>query len=305
MFNNPLYPTSPYYGFQSPIGGFMSGTADIINAQGQWQIQTQQAYQEREKWKQAKIETRRKNVDEYLYERAVLPTVEDERERSRIENLRRSRNDPPPGDIMSGTALNQLLVACQQQQARNVPGPSVALDANVLKNINVSSGATSGSVALLRDAGKLSWPLALRRADYKSERDQLDQLALGVYKQATAGKVDGDTLDQMTSAVSSLEGRLRQQISDISASDYIKAKRFLNEMTDTITALQDPKVSNYVTGNWAATGNTVADFVQEMTRKGLKIAPAVPGDEAAYRALHTAMVAYYTWPDKPWDTMAK
>ena len=58
----------------------------------------------REQVRQGRIDNRRRSFDEYLYERERRPSQEDERERARLENLRRSRNDPPITEIWSGLA---------------------------------------------------------------------------------------------------------------------------------------------------------------------------------------------------------
>ncbi len=300
----PSYPWNPYPNYNGVYGGFLSGAADVINSQGQFMVSQQQAYQMREQVRQAKIDTRRKNLDEYLYERAVMPTTEDERERARLENLRRSRNDPPITEIWSGKALNDLLLGIQQQFARNIQGPKVPLDPYVLERINVTGSQTGGSLGLIRD-GRLTWPLAFRANEFNGARQQLDQLASKAYRQAQSGAVDGDTIQGMTAAVDSLAKQLKRNIDEISANDYIKAKRFLNDLTDAITVLQDPNASKYLTQKWTARGNTVGDLTRDMTSQGLKFAPAVTGDEAAYVALHRDLVQYFVPPDKPWDPAAK
>src|SRR5947209_16438679 len=144
------YPYYPGYNYD-PYGGYLRGAADVINAQGKFLVNTQQAYLTREQVRQARLDSRRRSFDEYLYERERRPTLEDERERARLENVRRSRNDPPITEIWSGKALNDLLLAIQQQQAKGLRGPAVPVDGEILKNINVTSGASSGSLGLLRD----------------------------------------------------------------------------------------------------------------------------------------------------------
>src|SRR5437868_6486858 len=81
----PVYATNPYVEYKGPYGGYLSGAADVINSQGQFMTSQQQAYLTREQVKQASTESRRKAFDENLYERAKRPTLEDERERARIE----------------------------------------------------------------------------------------------------------------------------------------------------------------------------------------------------------------------------
>jgi hypothetical protein len=301
----PVYATNPYVNYQGPVGGYLSGAGDVINAQGQFLTSTQQAYAMREQTRQARIDTRRKNFDETLYERAKAPTPEDERERARIEQLRRSRNNPPITEIWSGKALNDLLLAIQQQFSRKIEGPNVPLEESVVRHINVTGSQTGGSLGLLRQDGRLVWPFPLRASQFQAEREKLDQLAYLAYKQAGANAVDADTIRGMKRSVNALLAQLKQNVDTISANDYIGAKRFLNELNDTITILQDPNVANYVNQTWSARGNTVGELTREMTRQGLKFARATTADQAAYVALHSSMVAYYVPSDKPWDAQAK
>jgi hypothetical protein len=306
------YPPSPYgyypgYGYYDPYGGYLSGAADVINAQGQFMMSTQQAYFQREQVRQARLDNRRRAFDEYLYERERRPTLEDERERARLENLRRSRNDPPLTEIWSGKALNDLLLAIEQQQAQGKRGPTVPLDEDMLRNINVTTGTNGGSLGILRDNGRLHWPLELTRSAYQAERRRLDDLAAKAYRQAASGAVDPSVLQEMTSTVDNLQTRLRQNVADVSPSDYIVAKRYLNDLDGAIRVLQDPNVSKYANGKLAAKGGTVSDLVTEMSNKGLRFAPAVAGDEGAYVALHRALVSYAVPPDsyRAWDPLAK
>ena len=69
--------------------------------------------------------------------------------------------------------------------------------------------------------------------------------------------------------------------------------RYLRELNQSMKVLQDPNVSNYFTGKYQATGNTVAELVQNMVGRGLTFAPAAPGDEPYYTAaLHAMLVSY-------------
>jgi hypothetical protein len=307
--DTPYYATGVYapYTYNGPLGGYLSGGADVINAQGQFMVNQQQAFQQREQVKQARIVTRRQAFDEWLYERDRTPTPEDERERFRLEQVRHSRNDPGLTEIWSGKALNELLLGIQKQQAQRIQGPSVPLDDDILKHINLTSGASGASLGVLKDGGRLRWPLALTDPDYESNRKVLDDLAQKAVKEAEYGRVEAETIRGMRTAVDNLQSELRRHVADVTPNDYIEAKRYLSELDSAIKVLRDPNVSNYVTRKWSAKGDTVAALVQDMTAQGLKFAPAVKGDEAAYTALQRAMVSYYSGPDpsKPWDPWAK
>ena len=100
---------SPYSSYYDPYSGYLRGGADVINAQGRFLVNTQQAYLTREQVRSERLASRRKVFDEYLYEREKTPTAEDERQRHQLEQLNRSRNNPPVTEIWSGKALNDLM----------------------------------------------------------------------------------------------------------------------------------------------------------------------------------------------------
>jgi hypothetical protein len=302
QFSNPYMPTGPYGPYYDPYSGYLNGVADVS---GQYLVNQQYAHVVRQQSHQAKLETRRKAFDEYLYERDKMPTMEDDRERARIESVRRSYNDPPITEIWSGKALNDLLDAIHKMDIQKGPGPKVGLDTSLLRDVNVSAGGLSGNLGLLRDGGRLQWPLVLRGSTYAGDRKRMNDLAMNAYRQAQGDGVDPDTVNGMSKTLDQLTATLKDHVSDVAPNDYIRAKRYLNDLGDTLQALQDPKVGNYATGKWSAQGNTVTELVENMFRNGLRFAPATPGDQAAYVALHRALVSYYSWPDKPWDQFAK
>jgi hypothetical protein len=103
----PVY-LAPWAGyFSDPYG--LHGAADVIRAQGQLMKDQQDAYLKREQVRQARIDTHRKQLEQWLWERDHLPTVEDERERFREEQHRRALHDPPPTEIWTAISLNELL----------------------------------------------------------------------------------------------------------------------------------------------------------------------------------------------------
>jgi hypothetical protein len=287
----PYYPPSAY-GYGS-AGGGLTGLANVYNSQGQYQIQYQQSQLMKQQVDQAKLDTRRKSLDEWNYEQANTPTLEDNREKARQMNIRRSRKDPPPTEIWNGKALNDLLGAIQQEQSRyGVQGPMVPLSPALLQNINLSAGTFVGSIGLLRDGGKLEWPFALRNSVFDKNRKNLDELCPKAWQEAGAGAVTFNTVTAMNTTVDSLIKQLDDEVANMTPSDYTRSRRYLRELHDTVQALQSPDVAKYVGGQWKARGNSVGELVYNMTQQGLKFAPAVDGGESAYTALHQALVAY-------------
>jgi RNA polymerase sigma factor (sigma-70 family) len=282
--------------YEDAYGGYLRGNADVIGATGRFLVNQQDARHTHEQVGQARIDTRRKLFDEYLYERSNTPTLEDERERLHTLEVRRSLNDPPVTEIWSAKALNDLLRDAQKLRAQGSSGPTVALDAVVLKRINVAAGRRAGNVGLLKNEGKLTWPPALLSAKLPPRAEDLRQhinaLLPDAISQAVNGRVDARVLQELHHSLGALQASLAEAVSRIPPNQYIEARRFLNNLDEGLRALAQPQVGLYFTDKYAAKGRTVPELVEYMTQEGLVFAPAVAGDEAAYVALHRALAAY-------------
>jgi len=289
---------NPYmYNYYDPYSGYLRGGADVINAQGRFMVNQQQAYLTREQVRSERIANRRKVFDEYLYEREKTPTPEEERQRHQLDQLNRSRNNPPVTEIWSGKALNDILADLRKlpskapQAGQLVNIQQLPLDDDGLKHINVTHG--SGNIGILKNEGRLKWPAALSGPEFKEQRDRVNSLAQAAIRQAEFnGQIDPGTITQLSSDVDSLHNQLRRNGGDLPFAVYTEAKTFLNNLDDAIVALRQQGVGNYFTGRFAIKAKTIPELVDFMTKQGLQFAPAVPGDESAYAALHQALANY-------------
>jgi hypothetical protein len=248
-----------------------------------------------EQVRQAKVDTRRRIFDEWIYERAMTPTTEDNRERQRREDVRRSLTDPPLPEIWSGKALNDLLVDIQALRTRNLRGPNIPIDEDILSHINVTSGRDGGNIGLLKDINaskSLNWPLALLEPQYKDVRERIEGLTQEAVKQAMNGNISASLLRDLTAAKDKLNGQLLRSVGDLPPTQYIDAKRFLTNLDDALRVLGHPDAGQYFTKRKAARGRTVEELVQNMIEQGLQFAPAVAGDESAYNTLQRLMARY-------------
>jgi len=289
----PGYGGNGYGG--DPYGGYLNGSANVINAQGQYLINSQQSYLIKEQVRSSQMDNRRKAYDEYLYEKANTPTLNDVRVKQQQEELRRAMTNPPETEIWAAKSLNDLLANLQQMQARGVQGPNVPLSTATLKQINLTV-KDIGNVGLLKDAGKPKWPFALRSLSPKDEatelREQIDAALIKGKKQAIEGQVDADLLVELQHNVDKLRGMLKDVVANTSFSDYTAAKRYVNELDAAVKILKDPNVAKYVDGSYSAQGRNVEELVNYMTSKGLRFAPAINGEEGAYSALFQSMLQY-------------
>jgi hypothetical protein len=279
-------------GYQGPYYGYLSGAAEVTNANAQYQLTIQQARIEREKARQAAVDTRQRVREERQYELATTPTSEDTRQQQMMDSLRRSRSNPPAMDIWSGRALNDLLQAIQNALVRGALGPPVPLPPDTLPHLNFTTGTTYGGVGLLRDGGNLQWPLVLKQDTFKAERLRIDGLVAQATRQAYSGPVSDTVQSDMVDAVASLEAAINNRVADLTPTQFIQGQRYVRELKEASKVMQDPKVSAYFRGSRSVTGDTVGDVVQQMTSKGLKFAPAVSGGEAAYTAFYSALLQF-------------
>jgi hypothetical protein len=288
------YGSSPYgnYG-QYPPGGYNQGYGGVDYSEGKLMKDAQEASLTKEKVRQAKLDNQRREVENWLWNRDHLPTVEDDRQRAQRELLKRSLSDPPEGDIYSGQALNVLLadLAGTVGQSGASPGEARVLDADIVRHINVTSGQGQGNPGLLKDGGRIPWPAALKDALYQANRNVLDHLGPVVYAQAITGHADAGALQQVEQAVQELRRQVVGNIRDITPAQYTEAKRFLGHLDDGLRLLHQPNAGMCLTA-FAARGTTVEGLVRRLLRLGWYFAPAVPGDEGAYVAVHRALAAY-------------
>jgi hypothetical protein len=288
----PWYP--PIY---SPAGAYLSGASDVINSQGNFLINKRQSQVINEQAKQAQLDTQRKAYEQWQWEQSQQPTLQDVRQQSFSQALARARGNPPQPDIWSGWALNTLLQAIQQNQATTgLSGPMVPLDPSVAQHINFTTGTTnttSGSIGMFKN-GKLEWPDALLAGDtFSKDRGDIDKLVSDAFGQLkSGGRANANTIDSLRRSVDRLRSNLRAEVAEMGSNDYVRSLRFVNELRDGIGQLSAPNAVNYVNGTWQAQGATIGELIQQMTGKGLRFAPATPGNESFYSALYQGFISY-------------
>jgi hypothetical protein len=283
------YPQMPYY-------GYLRGVADITTAQAQYWKTIQEARLLREQSYRSALDTTHKMIEEAAYERGEwLARIDPEKNRRQdmAVALDRARHNPPPTEIYSARALNDLLDHLKTVQGAGQAGPKVDLDPDMLRNVNLTGQDTRANIGLLKDDGKLHWPLPLQGSEFADGRERLNRLIADAVNEAKFGNtVDPGKLRDMRAELGRLKAALQQDVGELSPSQYVEARRYLNLLDDAVKALEDPKVVNYFNQNWVAKSKNVAELVKFMSDKGLRFAPATPGDADAYRSLYDALAAF-------------
>jgi len=287
-YGSYLYAANPY-------NGYLRGAADVTTADANYQMIVQQARLVREQANQEHLQTRRKIVEEAEWERGRMPNPEKVREADIEASLNRARRDPPLTEVWSARSLNSLLNHLQAEQGRGGKGPNVPLDEETLKSVNLTPADSRANAGLLKDDGKLQWPRPLAGDDFSDHRTRLSRLteeAVQKLKFNPNAPVPTGLVRDMQNDLGALNRRLNDSVNDLSPSQFIEARRYLNQVGDAIAALSDPKVGTYFNPNWAKQAKSVAELVHFMGKSGLRFAPATPGDEPAYNALYRALADF-------------
>ncbi len=289
---------SPYAGYwpynvQTPLNGFLTGSADVMNASGQYEIQHQQANMTREQVKSAHIDNRRKMFDELRYEKENTPTQYQRQLEDFQEQVNQARNNPPDTEIWSGGALNLLLQDIRNFETQaGLRGALIPLDPDTLKHISLGTGSATGSSTMLANGGKLKWPPELDDPHFDQSRKAINDLFMQAVQQAGSEGVSGATVRELNKALDGLQDAIDAAINDMSPSDNIRAKAFANEVTRSAKLLRDPNIAKTLNGDWAAKGNTVGELIENMNKTGQKFGPATPADRPYYNSLYMSLLAY-------------
>ena len=293
---------APYAGvpYGNPYAsGGLTGAANAINAQGEFEKQFQQARLMNQDVERSKLDTKRAKIEQWQWERNNLPTLEQDRERDQYWQLRQTLNDAPRAQIWDGSALNTILTAIKQVLPPGALGPTVYLAPGLTTQLSLTTGQTNTGVGLLKNGPKLQWPYALSDDAFDKPRADIDKLMKTAADQVSTGQVDFKVIRQLKSDCDQIDATLKAKIEEMTPTDNVHGKRYVRELRDTIQALQQPDASSFFAACRPIPANTVGELVQGMNSKGQTFAPAQSGCEPAYNALYSSMVTYFNTLTQP------
>src|SRR5262245_46194830 len=284
----------PGYGggfYPGPVGGALMGQASVISATGDLMIQREQAYQEREKADQMKLETKKKAFEQMMYEKANTATLTENLQYESGLMTQRLITSPMPAEITSGKTLNAMLPMIYMLASKGTQGPPLPLNQDQLQHINVTVGKEGPNLGMLSGGGNdLNWPFCLQGPKQKKLAKEIPEAVA----QARSGNIDAKLYRDIKKELSDMNEDLSKAFrkEEIDGGEYLEGKRFLEPLTQSIEALRSPTSQRFLTGSYAAKGRNVAELAANMTKNGLSFAPCNPGDEAIYFALNDLFVAY-------------
>jgi hypothetical protein len=172
---------------------------------------------------------------------------------------------------------------------------STPIDADCLSHINFTAIGSDGNMGLLRN-DRMLWPVWMRRANFASDREQIDQMLARIKTQAATSRgqapIDANTLLELGERVKSCQKRLRNELKyvfqdpELNDLRYCEADKFVNQLRNALITLDKPEWAFYLA---PIQGQTVAEVVAYMKSKGLRFAAATCGCERFYSVLHRAL----------------
>jgi hypothetical protein len=195
-------------------------------------------------------------------------------------------------EVASGEALNHVLTAIVAAEAKGAKGVSAFVAPQVLDDIRFG-GPAGDALNLLRQSGRLPFPAVFEAPELRDLRDVLERDFAAAAASLAGGKaVDSTRLARLEATVKRIESVAPPVIREQSFEDAIAARRFLNQLANTIRTLKAPGSSGLVIPTWATEGTKIADLAKHMTKFKLIFAAAPEGGEPAYLAVHRGLVTY-------------
>jgi hypothetical protein len=275
------------------LGMALQGQASLTQATGQYWRDIQQARITREESRRSELDTARARIEFEAWYETMRPTTPKMIDRERAVELDWARKDPPKSDIWSGRSLNVLLRSILASPAPT-RGPTISLEENILRGLNLTDRASSGNLALTKDEGKIYWPEAFEAAIFDEPRDRFSKNFEKAIRTSSSGEMpDRTVVRELRNDLTTLERILEQQAPELAPSRFIEARRLLNQLKDTLKGLSDPRLFKSCHNSWRSSVRNVAELVEYCMKNGLEFGPAVAaGDEPAYTAAFYALRAY-------------
>jgi len=253
----------------------------------------QQANLLREEVYRSQSATRQRIFDERMYIARNTPSYEQLRQQALQSRYSQALNGPPLSAVWSGATLNDLVSMIRDSEtASGGRGPTVELDPQVIERINWTANSDTTGLGMVRNGGKsLTWPALLMGDSHERDRQQLAALVdQAVRDVRLASPNAGRVITQASAMIGQLRDDLRAHVTDLDPQQYLDAQSLLRRLGDSLTALREPTANRVLQTKVQAA--TVADLVDQINAKGLRIAAAAPGDESSYSSLYNALSTY-------------
>lgn len=297
---SPYSAYSPYSNpYSNPAAGpgiTLMGAADVMRAYGTLITKQEQARILRQEYYREKLKFQRDRFDTEMYIKNNTPDFNKVQEKITKSILGRIQNASNPAEIVDGRSLNFLLSDVDKNYTK-IAISEIPLDENILRHLNVKPGGVGDfSLGILRDGGKLQWPSVLMDLLSPDVRSDLEAKAQLLAQNAASGKErDLSALKDLRIQIDQTMAQLLKKANSYGTTEYQDAKRFLGDLDNARLAIERGNAGAQVQFQALLKKGDIQNvnqLVTVMVKNGWRFAPALQTDEAAYRAVHSALVAF-------------
>ncbi len=250
----------------------------------------QQAEKQRIRNDSERIELRKKYLDHMKDEFSFK--VNFENFKRNVKRASKEEQYSHPGasqeDILSGHALNIQFNFFKERKEQLNSGDSQPIPANCLEHINTCSiSKTGGSLGILKHE-KLPWTMLFQDEVFRKDRQIVEVGVKELKQQALSGQANFPLAASVLDSIRQLEQTKRNHIERFMLTPYgHEANHFLTDLRKALTDLQEHprELSIYLR---PIEGKTVAEVVHYMQEHGIEFAPAMKGQNLAYKPLYDA-----------------
>ncbi|MBY0231251.1 MAG: hypothetical protein K2W96_18370, partial [Gemmataceae bacterium] len=269
------------------------GLAAATSATGQYHKDIQEARITREQSRRMAYDTMRKRVEfETWYEQRKQRLWKEEIEQGKRNRLDRARRSASDGEIWRGESLNVLLKSVLDSP-RGLGGPDIPVEPRTLAGLNFVEKGATGSLGMVKDAGRIAWAPALQDRVFDRERTRFEEVFASASSTLRGGETPSrETLAELRSLQKRLVDNLNDEYTSLAPGDFTVAKRQLASLKDAIAGLADPRSAKRA-GVPRRDLRSVGDIVRHLRDNGMEFGPAsASDDQPAYSAFYHALRDY-------------
>jgi hypothetical protein len=292
-YSNPRYRagygTMPWMGAAAGSSGYMSG-----GTRPNYALQYAQRAYDQSQHGGYGGNARDLIAGEWGYEKGAEPGAAARGGNPPPQDLLKAVGGVDEGALLSGESLNQILAAVIAAEAKGAKGPSGFLAPETLSAIRFAGPPAADALNLIRQAGKLPFPVAFDDPALATVREDLQR----DFADATAPLREGKPADAARLAKFAFTLETAQQaaapvLRNLPFDESSASRRFFHQLERTLAAMRAGNITALVNPAWASEGASVADLVKLMTKHKLQFGPAPAGGEEAYFTLHKELTTYY------------
>lgn len=211
---------------------------------------------------------------------------------SNREQMRRILEQPNQSDLLSGDALNYVLVQLVDPRISpsSLRSAVVPLAGETIRRIPFVYSARKATFSMERMLGKRNWPIGMRGTEFGPERRAYERAVDHAIELDVEGKLTGEAVDAVEQAIKGLSDRIDLSIPATRSTDQVQARNHVKMLSEIPRFLRERAVEKVIAEIDTYPGTSVGDLVQFMQRHNLRFGVAsTPDENVLYASLFDSL----------------